>query len=504
MSGLELNSVLTIVLIIVIVFAILFLIYKTVFEKKVNDKIDVKIEKALKAAGIIVPTSSSEHFQDTIVYDSFNKINDNFINFINLFYPLLDINKINNIIKENTSTTSPTDIQSIINNKEIDALKYILGVNDSSNNVGGMVFRLFIMSIFANNNDTDIILFGLAYVIIIREMLKTERPNFEHKLYYLNDYSTAGDFIIYFINDKFTEDIQSASVRNKIPELMGTEEILPNAFKYFVKKIVKEGLIENEFRNFKERNVTTSSAGQMTQAVVVTDNELNIFIASLKNNTNDLLNLYRIMFSNMFLSANGTLSNNSNIITNFIDLMYSDKFTTDIRTFLNLPPIGTTISSNNINNMKSGVVNSFNLNYTTFVSQMSQTSQSSLPTQPTIMASNFNIGDSYIGDYITLYANNDGNETDQSKYIKYKLSNAPLNNNSENTVLNIFPTIGINKVLSFKITVSTGSSNIYNIKLKFFNLQDQTTSDTTVTYTNGVVTAIPNYNNLINIFITKN
>jgi len=363
MSGfeLDLNSPVNVFLLVVCAAAVIYLLYRIFFVKSISDEdIDKKIQAALKAAGI--QSKGAEHFNATtssgeLVFDSKEKINRNFVAFMNLYFPSFDINSINDKIKANSPTK---DVQSIINDKQITAMSYFLGAGTPDRTLlGSKLFMLYIMSIYASNNDEDFILFGLGFITMIKSVMSD--PEYTMNMYYFNDFKTAGDFIIYFIPTTSTLDINSETVRNNIASAEYLTLASPTAYKFAFKKGIRELLIKQNYNELKQiinPNITTQSG-------VAYETEIDNFINILKQNHNDLLSLYKSYYINMFLAVNGSLTKDSQSITELFNLIYSNKFTQDIRSIFNLPKAGATKPSN-LDNEKNMLVNLIKEDYTRY------------------------------------------------------------------------------------------------------------------------------------------
>lgn len=193
-----------------------------------------KIDLALNASGISTPRK--ENFYTDIVFDSIEKINNNFLTMLNIYFPSIDINSINLLLKENGIDDN---VQKIINDNKntIDYESYFASDNIKVNTY---------LKIYAENNKTNIILAGLYFVLIMNIYSKSELSKVtlsstdtdNRGFYYLNDYDTENDFIIYFIGGTYNGDLK---MLNTDCDIKFADDIEPGAIvKFSLKNILRK------------------------------------------------------------------------------------------------------------------------------------------------------------------------------------------------------------------------------------------------------------------------
>jgi hypothetical protein len=308
----ELKSPIVIIVIIfitIIVIALIYFVYKFLFQNK-SDIDNKKIATALKAGNIGTPTS--ENFYEDIVFDSKEKLNNNFEKFLQIYCPSVDISKISALLKEDGVNKS---IDNIIKDNKIDALLFYMSVLEQ-----------LILHIYAENNKTNIILFGLSILIINKIM---SRDGIER--YYLNDYDTQKEFIIYSIPNTYKIDISNIS------KLSTDENIkLNNVF-----NVLPDNTRPYKFSLFnmlKERNIkpVVAAVFQKKQSDI-TEDDVNKYLSIIKDNNNGIKNLLNHQFAIILLMINNPNINETakifkTAVNNYSNL--TDKFNEMFRTSL--------------------------------------------------------------------------------------------------------------------------------------------------------------------------
>ncbi len=257
-----------------------------------NDKI------ALALIGFDIKIVKKENFNGGIIFDSYDKINKNVNNFLNTYIPLIDINNINTLLKENNSN----DMQTVINNKKIDLLGYIISEND---------IILIGHTIYSEDNKTNIILFGLFMfynlILSLKELSRKQNNSVEFTktsdMYYLNDYDEVNDFFIYDIPINYTGEISNKLNKDTTIKELDIRNIFQNPEK---DKIYKISLI-NFFRMSIE----------------------NDFINILKGNTQSLIKMINFNIASKLIIENndGNITVDTKIVGDIADLRSPSNFT---------------------------------------------------------------------------------------------------------------------------------------------------------------------------------
>ncbi len=184
---------------------------KSISESDLAKEKDNKlINDALNRSGIQI---KSENFQNNIdiVFDSYDKIKKNFNLFMNTYYPSIDINDMNNMLK--TKYGVPKTMQELIMENldapNMDGFFGFEGLIEVLIDLGKFHMTEYLTKGISNN----IICSGLALILQIKIYNKIK--NINEKLIYLNDFNKTDDFYIYFLPQSY--DISKLSTTNDIP-----------------------------------------------------------------------------------------------------------------------------------------------------------------------------------------------------------------------------------------------------------------------------------------------
>ena len=255
------------------------------------------VNKALIGSGI--QTKTAEHFQNNqndIVYNSINIIKDNFESFINTYFPILDVNLMNKMLKDDYNVNKT--MQEILNeNSNISLLPYV--------NLIQTMTRSFITLI---GNKTDAILCGLGMITI----LKLDIPL---KFYYLNDYEQNNDFIIYIIPSSF-DITKLTNTNSEIQNINNFTDIkkLDIPYKLGINQLNRY-LIKGLILSAKNKN-TTSSVLEISEQEI--DNVVQIF----RNNRESVLKYIRLFLLGPIIKLynNADLTASSKIVVDLDEL----------------------------------------------------------------------------------------------------------------------------------------------------------------------------------------
>ncbi len=353
------------------------------------------VDAAILSSGI---KTTIENFQNNIIYNSVDIIKQNFNNFMNTYYPILDINILNKMLKDDYNVDKT--IQEILNeHPETYFNNYLMIL------VG---FSLFFNILL--DTQTDIILSGLGYITV----MKLNLPAGLFDIYYLNDFEKEKDFIVYYIPPTF--DKTKITNTNKDIELKTLNEKETITIQPF-----KIGLNNNIIENIKLSIIDANEKqGNTSSSTEPNSNEINNFINIFKSNKNSILRYIRLMLIAPFikLHTNVSLTSSSKISTDMVDLFTSNKyFTSDIIKYL--PPIEETnnfyITSNFI-----------------FMQPLSDLGPNTTPSRNIIYATTLP-DDTTNTDIIKLYS---GENFTGSVQI-FDIRNA-LSHNSENYILSVY------------------------------------------------------------------
>ncbi len=312
-----------IILTIVIIGLLIFKFFIEDFTSLSNSDIDIdKITNALRYTGVKNIDETNNNSEQNIVFNSTEKINIFFELFMETYFPILDINFINNLLIENNSSNT----QNIINNKKINAFELLFGNIDKSNLV-----KLIYALIYSLNNKTYLVLLGLFMLILIQN--KSSNIDF----YYYNDYKDINDFVIYIVPKDYTGNLSNLNKDNTIIEInfdMDINNTVPS--KIYLIKGLRNHLLRQEalkFKNSEQNNLlTTMSINNITDATI------NEYLESIKENTTYLITYIRYSIASifLFLDKEKLLSTDKIIIDNAELINTSDNFTNNFRNYANL------------------------------------------------------------------------------------------------------------------------------------------------------------------------
>ncbi len=274
------------------------------------------VNAAIASSGIKIIT---ENFQNELVYDSVDKIKQNFTTFMNTYYPFLDINTMNKMLKEDYGINKT--IQEIINDHpDVYFTRYLT-------NLAG--YSMFLN--MALDNQTDTILCGLGYITI----MKLNIPKDTYDLYYLDDYDQMNDFVIYYIPTSFDKTkITNTNSEIDFPPSYNDSVLFPNTvidvkpFKFGFKNL-------NESKIKQAIEYADTKAGKTTSSI--TESDINNFLNIVKANKNSLIRYNRLLSIAPFikLHTNETITTSSKVISDIRDLFNTNKyFNSDIIKYL--------------------------------------------------------------------------------------------------------------------------------------------------------------------------
>jgi hypothetical protein len=274
------------------------------------------VDAAIASSGI---KTTTENFQnESIVYDSVNKIKQNFTAFMNTYYPVLDINKMNQMLRDDYGINKT--MQEIINDHpDVYFENYLMQITG--------------LSVFLNmtlDNPTDTILSGLGYVTIMK-LIMSEGI---YDLYYLNDYEEVKDFIVYYIPPSFDK----TKITNTNTEIEFIETRAGNSSLY-LNKPYKVGF-NNKNKDTIIKSIVEANEKMGKTVSSITEPEINNFLNIFKANKDAILRYVRLMLIAPFikLHTNTNLTTSSKVIFDLIDLFTSNKyFNSDISPYL--PPV---------------------------------------------------------------------------------------------------------------------------------------------------------------------
>ncbi len=298
------------VLMIVIVFLILVLLFNILF-KSIDKNIDDRIANALKAAGI--NTKSQENFVEVdVVYDSYDKIKNNFEKYINTFLPILNVNEMNKLIQKYTNTNKTIDniISDNINKNYEGYIKETLKI------LGSQIQAL-------TTNEIDNILGGVVLINLLNIEI-INKQNINYKLYYLDDYNKTKDFVIYFIPnnyDKTNIDTNTAENFTSIDDLSNSTKL----YKYS---------INNELFKSGKQLISTKKNKPMDE---ITDDDVKQLIIIFRKNPSPLIKYLQLLLIMPIvkLQTKTTITINEGLGKDFFDLFnVPNSFTDDIKPYL--------------------------------------------------------------------------------------------------------------------------------------------------------------------------
>lgn len=251
------------------------------------------INDALKRSGV---QTKNEPFQNNteIVFDSYDKIKKNFDLFMNTYYPLMNINEMNDMLK--TKYGVPKTMQELIM-ENLDAPnmnKYIMSMDTLS---------IFISWLSLNDYLTkgisgDIICAYLALMVV-----KNINNRMNEKILYLNDFDKSDDFYIYFLPQSY--DVSKLSNNNDIPirDIFNRDND-DSAIYYSGNDLIKPykmGFISLIKYRIKE-NIQIEKSGNLTPtndniySIPVSEDEMNKYVKILGDNRIQMLKFYKLMY----------------------------------------------------------------------------------------------------------------------------------------------------------------------------------------------------------------
>jgi hypothetical protein len=351
----NIKSPIFIIVIVIVIIIILLIIYnsqgKSTLNKQETD--EDKLLKVLSASNITIVENKNfnNNIENTIVFDNLDKINKNFNLFMSIYFPSIDINKIYELLKD----YNINNIQKIIDDQNINVLQYFF----SNTNL------FYIAStIYSENNNINIISFGLFIILMWNISMKNVSDNIIYKtnindwqFYYLNDYNKVDDLYIYIVPKTMTENINTLNTNMNVIEINNiTLMTLPNIYKISLNKIIKETILKPQIAFINDTSIMN-----------MTDNEYNDFILILKNNSMSLYKLNIYKFSLLVLTAykKGDINNNTQLVIDMINFINNPlNFTQSYRIFMKLKNTNNrVIKSNNfmkLNNNEEMITNMVN------------------------------------------------------------------------------------------------------------------------------------------------
>ncbi len=335
--------IIIIILVILLMFLSLFNIKKT---KKIKHKEVIlisdkkRIKRSLDSAGIIV--YNPETFDnENIVFDSFEKINNNFETFLDYYIPLIETEVTNNIFKEfNIKTT----IQNEINNNNLNL------INIFSEPYGFITQALLLA--YASKNRTNLILLGLCSVLLMK--LKNNLIK-NYKIVYFNDYNEETmDFIIYFIPLNNTDNI--IKFKND-PTILDMNETTITGNEIFKLSLFNQldKLLTVQINLYTRAQLPIETRFTATLPPLYEEDKIELINDLYKNRASILINI-RLYLVSLFSYINNPLSLISissdftpiptSLSTYIIDRMYNPEYYTS--TYYNYLTIN--INKDNLNN----------------------------------------------------------------------------------------------------------------------------------------------------------
>jgi hypothetical protein len=340
------------VVVAVIVIIILILYFTGVFNKSSNNttnnnttnnnttNTDVvnsdKINNALRRANITVLDKDTFQNNNDVVFDSVDKIINNFDLFITTYYPSLDINDLNNILKNYGVPKTMQEI--LIENKDLP------NMNRSIINIIIMLaFQILTMSM---NNSNDIICAGLS-IIITNNLIVDNKMN--QKMVYLNDFNTTDDFYIYFLPSSY--DTSKLSNITDIDKINFMDRNIPNYYDVnnlikpykigimsATKKTIKESIVSFKI---SQLNLSNPSATIDSNSITASDDEINQRIKLINDNRASLYEFMklRLLAAFVILYTKTDLTLSSQILKDLIELLTpsNNKISSELLTLL--PPV---------------------------------------------------------------------------------------------------------------------------------------------------------------------
>jgi hypothetical protein len=165
------------------------------------------IQQELLASGVQTKTGSQENFEDnSILFDSKYTLSSNFSKYFSIYFKQFNIDTINSIIKQYLPNETMETIEKAPNN--IDFFKLLENMMNN-NLIADFIY-------FTGTNENKI-LYGLAYIIFLK--LNNYIEDTDGQLYYLNDFNTQNEFIIYYIHRDYNKSIDNIKNDTTLPTI---------------------------------------------------------------------------------------------------------------------------------------------------------------------------------------------------------------------------------------------------------------------------------------------
>jgi hypothetical protein len=203
-------------------------------------------------------------------------------------------------------------INDIIKEKNIDIMLLI-----------GPLMDHLVFNLHAENNKTNIILFGLF--IILAD--KISRPDVKIKRYYLNDYDKINEFIIYSIPDTYNADISKLSTDLNVKLITDFKNPFSNsvAYKFSLSSYIKETLVKKYIAPMVSKTMDN-----------VTEEDLNKTIPIIKDNTNHInILLNHLLAANLLMVNLPDIPSTAKIFQSLVILYDLSKFTDKFNELIN-------------------------------------------------------------------------------------------------------------------------------------------------------------------------
>ncbi len=387
---------------------------------------------ALTATGVIQP--GQENFEDTIVFNSFDTIKNNFNKAMEIYFPLINMNTVQQHLTNNNVNQS---IQDIINSKT--------NLNIELFFMSG-IMQLYALIAFCSDDSNNIIYLGLFLILIMKintlERLAQENKTLDVDFYYLNDYETVGEFYLYIIPKTYNiNNINNLKTDTNITELGNNYDLtritepsktsLNKALMMLIKNILSQ-----------KNNIPVTE---------ITDTQVNEFKTIIKSNQKPLTEYLNISTAGPFIALSTPVTESSKIVSDMFNLISSPtNFTDSFKPYIETPN----------DSMKTSLVIVFNNTFSIEYQMQRQLQQQS--SEPP--ASSQEVSPSFSPDMFYIYS--DINYT--GDIAEYALNNIPTQNDPY--ALYIFDSSFANRtavIRSFKIDNKTNT--IYKLYANYFN-----------------------------------
>lgn len=290
------------IIILFICIVIIGLIFFTNKKQPLKHKINIlmsdkkKIIRGLESAGIIIYNNDNfENNSNNVIFDSIDKINNHFEDFIDYYMPLIESKLTNDIFKQfNINTT----LQNEINNKN-------LNIIDLFSEPYGFINQSLLLS-YSIKNNTFLILLGLSSIVLMK--LKYNILN-NYKLVYYNDYNEyTMDFNIYFIPLNYTNNIKNLNNNKNILDMNETNITGNEIFKISLFNHLDK-LLMVQINLYKKSDISFENRFHQIIPPLYEDDKI-LFVNELYNNRHSILINIRLYLVSLFAYIN----NPSNII----------------------------------------------------------------------------------------------------------------------------------------------------------------------------------------------